>query len=176
MNPTLLSPEGLSGVIFLVVVAVTIMGAVLATSSRRLVRSVTGLAVCFMGVAGLYFYLNSMFVALMQLLIYVGAVCIVIAFGIMLAEPDERKQLAKRGGLNGILSLVAGGIVAWGLAGAGTSAKWMAPATKINDGSMKDIGMSLLTTYSMVFELVSIVLLVSIIGALAIARTGRDKS
>jgi NADH-quinone oxidoreductase subunit J len=176
MNPTLLSPEGLSGVIFLVVVAVTILGAVIATSSRRLVRSVSGLAVCFMGVAGLYFFLNSMFVAMMQLLIYVGAVCIVIAFGIMLAEPDERKQLSERGGLNGILSLVIGGICAWGLAAAGTNAHWMTPATKINSGSMKDIGMSLLTTYSMVFELVSIVLLVAIIGALAIARTGRDKS
>ena len=176
MNPTLLSPEGLSGVIFLVVVAVTVLGAVLATSSKRLVRSVTGLAVCFMGVAGLYFYLNSMFVAMMQLLIYVGAVCIVIAFGIMLAEPNEIKQMEERGGLNGVLSLVVGGIVAWGLAAAGTNAHWMAPATKINDGSMKEIGMSLLTTYSMVFELVSIVLLISIIGALAIARTGRDKS
>ncbi len=175
MNPTLLSPEGLSGVIFLVVVAVTILGAVLATSSRRLIRSVTGLAVCFMGVAGLYYYLNSMFVALMQLLIYVGAVCVTIAFAIMLAEPDERRQLSLRGGLNGILSLVIGGACAWGLAVAGTRANWMTPAVKINDGSMKEIGMALLTTYSMVFELVSVVLLVAIIGSVVVARRGRDR-
>ena len=44
---------------------------------------------------------------------------------------------------------------------------------KVNDGSVKIIGTQLLTDYSMVFELVSIVLLISIIGALVIAREGR---
>ena len=44
---------------------------------------------------------------------------------------------------------------------------------KINDGSIKKIGIQLLTDYSMVFELISIVLLIAIIGALVIARIGR---
>jgi len=44
---------------------------------------------------------------------------------------------------------------------------------KVNDGSVKIIGIQLLTDYSMVFELVSIVLLIAIIGALVIAREGR---
>ena len=45
---------------------------------------------------------------------------------------------------------------------------------KINDGSIKTIGIQLLTEYSMVFELISIVLLIAILGALVIARSGRD--
>ena len=175
MNPTLLSPEGLSGLVFLGLVAVTIAGAVIATSSKRLIRSLTGLVACFMGVAGLYYYLGSPFVAMMQLLIYVGAIAIVIAFGIMLAEPDEPKLATKKSGLSGVLSLVAGAAVAWGLAVAALRADWMRPAVKLNDGSVREVGMSLLTTYSMVFELVSVVLLVAILGSLALARIGRDK-
>jgi NADH-quinone oxidoreductase subunit J len=45
---------------------------------------------------------------------------------------------------------------------------------KINDGSVKTIGIHLLTEYSMVFELISIVLLIAILGALVIARGGRE--
>jgi NADH-quinone oxidoreductase subunit J len=53
---------------------------------------------------------------------------------------------------------------------------WPVAAAKINDGSVKDIGQSLLTTYSMVFELISVLLLLAIIGALVLARAGRDKA
>jgi len=45
---------------------------------------------------------------------------------------------------------------------------------KINDGSVKTIGIQLLTNHSMVFELISIVLLIAILGALVIARGGRE--
>ena len=46
---------------------------------------------------------------------------------------------------------------------------------KVSDGTMKEMGIQLLTSYSMVFELISIVLLIAIIGALVIARAGRSK-
>jgi len=50
---------------------------------------VTGLALCCIGLAGLYYFLNSPFLALMEILIYVGAVCVTIVFGVMLSETDE---------------------------------------------------------------------------------------
>lgn len=174
MNPSLFSPEGLAGVIFLILIGVTLIGAVIATCTQRLIRSVVGLAICFLGVAGLYYFLNSPFVALMQLLIYIGAVTITIAFAVMLAEPDENKLVRKRPGMSGGLSLVCGGAIAYGLAYAGLNTSWVSAGAKVNDGSVKAIGTELLTTYSMVFELVSIVLLIAIIGALVLARAGRD--
>ncbi|MFZ5758678.1 MAG: NADH-quinone oxidoreductase subunit J [Thermodesulfobacteriota bacterium] len=176
MNPSLFSPEGLGGLIFLAVIGVTLVGAIIATCSRRLIRSVTGLAVCFLGVAGLYYYLNSPFVALMELLIYVGAVCVTIAFAIMLAEPNEARQSRKITGLSGGLAAVCGGAFAYALGYAAVKGQWMSPAAKINDGSLKEVGMSLLTSYSMVFELISIVLLVAIIGSLVLARSGRGNA
>ncbi len=175
MNPSLFSPEGLAGLIFLILIAVTMFGAVVATCSKRLIRSVTGLAICFVGVAGLYYFLNSPFVAMMQLLIYVGAVCVTLAFAIMLAEPNEAKVARKITGLSGGLAALCGGAMAYALGYAAVHGEWMAAATKINDGSVKTIGVNLLTQYSMVFELVSIVLLVAIIGSLVLARQGRDE-
>ncbi|MCG2749006.1 MAG: NADH-quinone oxidoreductase subunit J [Desulfobulbaceae bacterium] len=138
-----------------------------------MIRSVSGLAVCFLGVAGLYYFLNSPFVAMMELLIYVGAVCVTIAFAIMLAEPDEAKLARKMSGLSGGLAVVCGGAVSFALGYAAVNGHWMAPATQVNDGSLKMIGASLLTKYSMVFELISIVLLAAIIGSVALARAGR---
>lgn len=173
MNPSLFSPEGLGELIFLIMIGVTLLGAIIATCTKRLIRSVTGLAVCFLGVAGLYYFLNSPFVALMELLIYVGAVCVTIAFAIMLAEPSEAKQARKITGLSGGLATVCGGAFAFALGYAAVNGQWMAPAEKINDGSLKAVGISLLTNYSMVFELISIVLLVAIIGSLVLARSGR---
>ena len=74
------------GVIFLLTVALVVTGALIAVNAQRLVRAVAGLAVCFTGLAGLYYFLLSPFLAMMQLLIYVGAVSILIAFGIMMAD------------------------------------------------------------------------------------------
>lgn len=59
-------------------VLVTLAGALLAVSTVRIIRSVCGLALCCVGLAGVYYFLHSPFLALMQILIYVGAVCITI--------------------------------------------------------------------------------------------------
>src|SRR5512137_663869 len=77
--------------VFVVCLLTLIFGAVLAVTSSRLIRSVCGLAMCSFGLAGLYYFLRSPFLALMEILIYVGAVCVTIVFAIMLAEPDEPK-------------------------------------------------------------------------------------
>ncbi len=60
--------------------------------AHRIIRSVCGLALCCIGLAGLYYFLHSPFLALMEILIYVGAVCITIVFAVMLAEPDEPSE------------------------------------------------------------------------------------
>lgn len=172
----LFSPEGLAGLVFLILVGAVAAGAVIAVSAARLIRSVVGLMLCFIGVAGIYYFLSSPFVALMQLLIYVGAVGVVIAFAVMLAEPRPEKQVGgKRNVLTGALGFISAGVVFAGLAALGTRTEWHY-AVMQGDGSMKAIGNSLLTTYSMVFELISIVLLVAIIGSLVLARAGRERS
>ena len=165
------------GAIFVLCIATTVVGALMAALTARIIRSVCGLAICCIGLAGLYYFLHSPFLALMEILIYVGAVCVTIVFAVMLAEPDEPVRDEKRGAglLWGGIALVVSAAIFWGVWHLGAQQDWTAPVTRANDGSVSAIGKSLLTTYSMAFELISLALLVAIIGALAVARTGRTK-
>jgi NADH-quinone oxidoreductase subunit J len=172
-SPNLFSVDGLVGVVFLIMVAITLIGGLIACNSERLVRSVAGLIVCFVGVAGLYYFLNSPFVAMMQILIYVGAVAVTISFAIMLAAPEERKRVGPSGPLVGPFGFATAALLAGGFSILAIRTDWKV-MEKINDGSVKTIGIHLLTEYSMVFELISIVLLIAILGALVIARGGRE--
>lgn len=169
MNPSLFSVEGLVGVVFLILIAITLTGGLIACNSQRVVRAVAGLIVCFVGVAGLYFFLNSPFISMMQLLIYVGAIAITIAFAVMLAAPEEKKKVGPTGPLEGPLAFGTSALLAGGFSVLALKTDWPV-MEKLNDGSIKEIGLRLLTEHSMVFELISIVLLIAILGALVIAR------
>ena len=160
--------------LFAVAVTVTLAGALLAATSSRLIRSVSGLALCFLGLAGLYYYLASPFLALMQVLIYVGAICVTIMFAIMLAEITETPRSLLRSVLTGAAGLVAAAAVAIPLTLLLRRSIWRpVPALRYNDGTIQDLGRELLTRYGFAFELISVVLLMAILGALVVARSGR---
>lgn len=169
--------ELLLAAIFVLIVATTVGGALIAVLSTRIIRGVTGLALCCIGLAGLYYFLNSPFLALMEILIYVGAVCVTIIFGVMLSEPDEPEPQERRSRelLWGGVALLVSLAIFWGVARVSLQGPWPAPAAPAADGSVQAIGIALLTTYSLPFELISLVLLVAILGALVIARGGRGK-
>jgi NADH:ubiquinone oxidoreductase subunit 6 (subunit J) len=167
--------------VFGLIVATTVAGALLAVLSTRIIRSVVGLAVCCIGLAGLYYFLHSPFLALMEILIYVGAVCVTIIFGVMLSETDEPEPREKRSReyLWGGGALLVSGAIFWGVTRLSLQSSWPAPgAGSVTEKmwSVEAIGRSLLTTYSLPFELISLVLLVAILGALVIARGGRSRS
>jgi NADH:ubiquinone oxidoreductase subunit 6 (subunit J) len=167
----------LVGAIFILSLATTFVGALIAVLTTRIIRCVCGLAICSIGLAGLYYFLHSPFLALMEILIYVGAVCVTLVFAVMLAETGEpiRENDPRATVLWGGVALLVSGAIFWGLWRLGAHQDWTAPANLLSDGSISAIGKALLTTYSMAFELISLALLVAIIGALAIARTGRGK-
>ncbi len=173
-DPTLFSAESFVGLVFLFTIGMVIVGGLMAITAKRLVRCISGLALCFTGVAGIYYFLLSPFVAMMQMLVYVGAVSILIAFAIMLATPeDEDTKTPKGAGLTGALGIAVASFMFAALTILGTQTKWQVfPRT--GTGDMQAIGMDLLTTHSMVFELISVVLLIAIIGAIALARRGRN--
>jgi len=173
--PDLLTADGLVGLIFLVMIALTLTGGFIAATADRLVRALAGVVVCFTGVAGFYYFLNSPFMAMMQILIYVGAICVTISFAIMLAAPEQRKKSGPVNMLSGPFGFLVAALVFGGMAGLALRTEWR-PFDKAATGSVRDIGIHLLTTYSMVFELISLVLLVAIIGAIVIARGGRSRS
>ena len=172
VNPSLFNADGLIGIIFLLMLAATLVGAFVAVTAKRLVRALAGLIVCFVGVASMYFFLNSPFVSMMQILIYVGAIAVTIAFAIMLADPENKEQKRNGNILYGPIGFCCAALVAFGFAALALGTKWI-PFAKINDGSVHEVGTQLLTTHAMVFELVSVLLLLAILGALVIAKEGR---
>ena len=173
--PSLFSPEGVVGVIFLLTVALVVTGAMIAVNAQRLVRAVAGLAVCFTGLAGVYYFLLSPFLAMMQMLIYVGAVSILIAFGIMMATPEEQQTagMKHRPTLAGPLAFSVAALLFAALTLLGAKTQWQV-FPRQGTGDIKAVGLALLTNYGFVFELISVVLLLAIIGALVLAQRGRN--
>jgi NADH:ubiquinone oxidoreductase subunit 6 (subunit J) len=118
----------------------------------------------------------------MEILIYVGAICVTIVFAVMLAEPDEApsRETSRQTFLWGGAALLVSGAVFCGVSFLGVRHPWPPPLVRENiekaaEETVRRIGISLLTQYSLAFELISLVLLVAILGALVIARYGRTK-
>ncbi len=171
----ILSQGFLPQLAFVILVALTFCGAAIAVFHKNILYNVLGLAVALSGVAGLYVYLGSLFIGLMQLLIYVGAVCIAMVFAIMLSRPVHLPKPKRK------KSKIIGGIFASALIlavnlGVIYKTAWEPAAKRQIDWSVKTIGDLLLTKYVLVFELISLVLVVAMLGAIIISRYNRRVS
>lgn len=161
------------------VLLLTLGGALVAVLPKNIVQNVFGLALSLSGVAGLYVFLNSGFLAMMQVLIYVGAICVAIIFAIMLSEPMHL-TVPPRAVPKVMLALVVSlaVIIIFGFL-LGHTQFGPELAQPVGDWSIKHIGLMLFTRYEFMFELISLVLLVAILGAIITAAVlvpaGRGK-
>ena len=73
---------------FVIFAAITLLSAILTLEAREIIHSVIFLCSTFVGVAGLFFLLNAEFLGIVQILIYIGAVTVLIAFAIILTRRD----------------------------------------------------------------------------------------
>ena len=161
---------------FFLFVAMIAYGGFVAMRARYLMNAVLGLALALLGVAGLFFYLGSQFLALMQILIGIGAICIIIAFGIMVGpkakQEAERRVIGKRNLILALSACIAGLLLLtmtiWGTG-------WSPAAIRSGDFSVKFLGDNLLHQFCLPFELISVLLLVAIIAALIISELGRGE-
>ncbi len=167
-----LTPPGLATLAFFLVVAVTFIGALIAVAARNIFHNVLGLALALLGVAGLFLYLNSPFVALMEILIYVGAICIAICFAIMLSEPLYLPR-PPRNPYKVLGALAGAGLILAFLALLTKKTQWVPAPERSTDWTVTTLGHYLLTNYVLIFEVISLLLLVAMLGALVTARGGR---
>ena len=102
--------QNIAEILFFAFVLLIITGSFIVVRTKILMHTVLGLAVTLLGVAGIYFYLGSMFLTLMQILIYVGAICIVLVFGIMVGfTPTEVAEKHIKEKRNIFLAVAAAG-------------------------------------------------------------------
>ncbi|TVS01273.1 MAG: NADH-quinone oxidoreductase subunit J [Cyanobium sp. PLM2.Bin73] len=128
------------------------------------------LAGVFLSVAGLYLMLNASFVAAAQILVYVGAVNVLILFAIMLVNKREDLAAIPGLGLRRLLSgLVCGGLFVLLIRVAFTT-PWGSGPEPVGEEATIRIGEHLFSDYLLPFELASVLLLMAMIGAIVLAR------
>ncbi len=152
---------------------VSLAGALLAVSQRNILHAVFGLAISLVGVAGIFFCLNTPFVAIMQVLIYVGGIAVTMIFAVMLStvvNPKEREGIGRR-----IVAALLAGLFFAGMAIIFTQTQYnTADPVPAEAWSLEEVGRNLLDRYNLAFETLSVVLLMAIVGALVIVRKGED--
>jgi NADH-quinone oxidoreductase subunit J len=157
--------------IFYIFAIITLAGACVVVFSRNIVRSAFALLFAFFGVAGIYIFLLADFIAITQLLIYVGGILVLILFGVMLTSKQIRVDV-KTGTVQVLPAVILVSALAGTLVGIFWSTDWhvLPQMTDTADKTAPQIGELLLTQYLLPFEVASVVLLVALIGAAMIAR------
>ena len=151
-----------------IVMVITLVGAIWAVSQPNIVRAIFGLGIALGGVALAFLLLGSPFLAAMEVLIYIGGITVAMAFGVMLSSAG-RHEPGEGAGKRTLAALAAGAffvavlLVIWsaefGTIGVPSPEEW----------EVRAIGRDLLNEYNVVFEVLSVVLLVAIVGAVTIA-------
>lgn len=164
------SEAGGEGLAFGLFAALTLGGSLVCVWERNVVRSAFALLGTFGGVAGLFLLLGSDFLAMAQVLIYVGAILALLLFGVMLSPPDLRERKIPRVVLGLVLVLAAVGWVGTKVA---ATVQWAtAPELPEPQSRAKEIGLGFLRAdgYVVAFELAAVVLTVALVAAVYIAR------
>ncbi len=145
--------------------------AILTVTVKSLFHSAIFLAFTLLGVSVIYFFLHAEFLAGVQILLYVGAIMTLVIFAIMLTAriADPSVSQSNRQGL-AVFGLIA--FLAFFLISAILKSSWkIAAAPQTTDAIA--LGKALMGEYVFPFELVSLVLLVALIGAIVVARSDR---
>jgi NADH-quinone oxidoreductase subunit J len=156
-------------VVFVIMALMTLGGAWGVVSARSVFNSALFLVLSFVGVAGLFVTLDAGFLAAVQLLIYVGAIAVLILFAIMLTRRVMDEQVRQVNEQWGIAGTIAGLLFA-ALAVITFSAEWKVSNAAPPADSIVALGQALVGPYVLPFEIASIILLVALIGAIVIAR------
>jgi NADH-quinone oxidoreductase subunit J len=161
-------------VIFYILAFFVVSSAAVVAFSKNIVRSAFAMVVTFLGVAGLFVLLSADFIAVTQLLIYVGGILVLILFAVMLSSRVKEIKIS-----NLSVGYFPGGIIialfSLLLIYIGVKTPWQKLDSVRFEPSTSAIGNSLLSNYLLPFEMISVLLLVGLIGAVVIARRKEDQ-
>lgn len=154
---------------FLILAALTIAGATAAMTLRNLVHCALALAISLIGLAGLFLNLHAEFVGLVQIMVYVGAVVILIVFAILLTrenEPPSTRASSAARAISGVaVSACVFAVLAWAVLSGGAATGVAAQPS----AAIMDIGHALMRRFILPLEVVGLLLTAALIGAVVIA-------
>jgi NADH:ubiquinone oxidoreductase subunit 6 (subunit J) len=162
-------------VAFYVLAGITLVSALMVAMVKDLVHAVLFLILSFVGVAGLYITLSADFVAVVQVLIYAGAISVLMLFAILLTPQSARD--------NGAVSFKAPISVIAGFIGAiivfvSLKTEWPTAGDHGNvfDNTAVEIGKALLDPFVLPFEVASVLLVIAMVGAIVLVRPNGEES
>ena len=154
---------------FFILAVLTIAGATAALTLRNLVHCVLALMLAFVGLAGLYLQLDAQFIGFAQVLVYIGAVAILIVFAILLtrgAESPSQSIVSRSWAVSSAVSLAVFGVLAWTIRSSGATRHPIPAQPEI---TVKQIGSALMSRFALPLEVIGLLLTVALIGAVTIA-------
>jgi NADH-quinone oxidoreductase subunit J len=159
-------------IVFCIVAALTILGAISTVTRRNAIAAVMSLVATFFGLAALYAMLSAHFIAVLQVLVYAGAIMTLFVFVVMVLNRDESEPWAWSGVLTkgvGVFALVyLVTKIGYHLIAVSPARAEQPPA---DFGTVEQVGTILFTDYLFVFEAVSVLLLIAVIAAVVVAKT-----
>jgi len=151
------------------VLAIGVLGGGLAVVTlRNIIHSAVAMMVCFGSLAGMYALLGAPIVAAAQVLIYLGAISVLILFAIMLTQAGDANLPApfhQQVPFAALAAIVVAGLIGW----AAVTTDWGAATDAVAVG-VQALATALFDRYALPFEIISLLLLVAIIGAIFLAR------
>jgi NADH-quinone oxidoreductase subunit J len=155
--------------IFYLFAAITVLSAFFVVTSRNIVHAAFYLLFTFFGVTGIYVLLGADFVAIVQLIVYVGGILILLIFGVMITNKITQVDI-KTGTVHTLPAAIGVGLFT-GIVGAVIfNTEWVVVDSPMPVATLSTLGEMLLTEYVLIFELLGILLLVALIGAASMAR------
>lgn len=160
--------------LFAVCTVLCLFGALTVLVANNPIRGAMGLLTTIVGIAGLFLRLSAEFLAAMQLLVYAGAVVILFVFVVMLLGPTANLSEKNAGGLK-VSRIVSGGLIA--LVGTGVLALFLGAdfhdfgQIAATHGTVEAVGGLVFSEGLVPFEVMTVLLIVAVVGAIAVART-----
>jgi NADH:ubiquinone oxidoreductase subunit 6 (subunit J) len=158
----------ITGILFVVLAIGVIGGGLAVVTLRNVIHSAVAMMVCFGSLAGMYALLGAPIVAAAQVLIYLGAISVLIIFAIMLTQAGDASLPApfhRQLPFALVTAVIVIGLIGWAVMQTDWSHAAEAVATNLGK-----IATALFTDYALPFEIISLLLLAAIIGAIFLAR------
>ncbi len=166
-------------VLFWFLSALALSGALMVVLSRNPIHSVLWLIVVFFAISGHYVLLNAQFLAIVNLIVYAGAIMVLFLFVVMLmnlnseTEPQKNNMLKIAGAISGgSLMLIMIDVVS-------SSADITGKSAMLKDGNIgliKNLGKAMFTEYVVPFEISSVLFLSAMVGAVVIGKKSDAKA
>jgi NADH-quinone oxidoreductase subunit J len=167
-------------IIFYMVATVCVLAALGVVVARNPVHSAIFLVLCFFNVAAVFVMLGAEFLAVVQVIVYTGAIMVLVLFVLMLVDPDDLPEFHQGRPIQRVVGLLLGamlllevGIAIIDRTVVGVSGDADPATIQAVGGNAQAIGRTLYTTYLLPFEIVSLVLTVGVIGAIVLALPER---